>query len=59
MLVASRNIKIMEKKVNNFRRKIQLRIKQTTEETFQSYLCVAKNTIGKTRERIDVFGKRG
>ena len=56
MILASSDVKMVEKKVNHFRRKVQLRMRSVGRNDFHAYKCVAKNTIGKSEEAIDVFG---
>ena len=57
MILASPDVKMVEKKVNHFRRKVQLRMRHVRKNDFHAYKCVAKNTIGKSEKAIDVFGE--
>ncbi len=55
--MSSKRIKLSETEINHFKKKMTLEITHSVAKDFHPYVCVAKNTIGKTQEKITLHGK--
>ena len=57
MIVPSLKYNISEVSLNDYHFVSTLHIKSLNKNDFAQYVCVAKNTIGKSEEMIKIYGK--
>ena len=57
MIVPSLKYNISEISLNDYQFLSTLHISGLTKNDFSQYVCVAKNTIGKSEEMIKIYGK--
>lgn len=56
MIVPGLKYNISEEHINDYQVVSTLQIKSLNREDFAQYICVAKNTIGKSEETIKIYG---
>ena len=57
MIVPSSKYNISDEVINDYQFVSTLLIKSLNKNDFAQYVCVAKNTIGKSEETIKIYGK--
>ena len=57
MIVPSSKYNISDEVLSNYQFVSTLLIKSLNKNDFAQYVCVAKNTIGKSEETIKIYGK--